>query len=132
MSAKFDDESHIPRISELAEQLDPDDLHVFFETATDLFCVFNPTHLVRVNKAWSTALGWSSDELTGRPWADFLHPDDRQPMIEMMGTVMKSWEPMSFDNRWRTKAGRYIAISWSASPHFKTGRTYAVGRISST
>jgi PAS domain S-box-containing protein len=30
----------------------------------------------RVNPAWTTSLGWTAEEIEGRPYSDFVHPDD--------------------------------------------------------
>ena len=30
----------------------------------------------RVNPAFETTLGYTSQEMTSRPWLDFVHPDD--------------------------------------------------------
>ncbi len=49
----------------------------FFEFSNEMLCVADPLgYFIRVNKAWSKTLGWSVAELTGRPYLDFVHPDD--------------------------------------------------------
>ena len=48
-----------------------------FELSLDLLCVARPDgHFSRVNPAFASALGYSMDELTRRPFLDFVHPDD--------------------------------------------------------
>src|SRR3954453_916959 len=37
----------------------------------------NPGHYLRVNEAMCRTLGYSADQLVGRPYADITHPDDR-------------------------------------------------------
>jgi diguanylate cyclase (GGDEF)-like protein len=50
----------------------------FFELSRDLVCVADfDGCFKRVNPAFERTLGYSREELLGRPMADFLHPDDR-------------------------------------------------------
>ena len=37
---------------------------------------------VFVNPAWTTTLGWSAEELTSRPFLDFVVPEDRESLNE--------------------------------------------------
>ena len=54
----------------------------FFEFSNEMLCVANDRgYFTRVNQAWTKALGWSVDELTSRPYIDFIHPDDLEATI---------------------------------------------------
>jgi len=47
----------------------------FFDLASDLLCITDMQgHLLRVNDEWTTSLGWTTDELTGRSFFDLVHP----------------------------------------------------------
>lgn len=49
----------------------------FFEFSNEMLCVAdNRGYLTRVNQAWTKTLGWSAEELTSRPYIDFVHPED--------------------------------------------------------
>lgn len=49
----------------------------FFETAADLLCIADLEGFIRhVNPAWERSLGWSGEDICGRPYLDFVHPDD--------------------------------------------------------
>ena len=50
----------------------------FFEVSIDMRCVlsFNG-YFTKVNPAWERTLGFTVEELTSRPFIEFVHPDDR-------------------------------------------------------
>ena len=55
----------------------------FFEFSNEMLCLANQQgYLTRVNAAWTRTLGWSAEELTGRPYLDFVHPDDVAATIQ--------------------------------------------------
>ncbi len=79
----------------------------------------------RVNPATSAILGWSEEELVGRPLFDFVVPEStaitqaalEQARDEVLPTV---------ENRYRTKDGGERRISWVAAP--EGDQIYAYGR----
>ena len=49
----------------------------FFELIPDLLCIASSDgRIVRVNLAFERDLGWSLDDLAGRPFSTLVHPDD--------------------------------------------------------
>ena len=50
-----------------------------FSFSVDMLCVAELDGLFKqVNPAWTSCLGWSSEELLGRPWLELVHHDDRE------------------------------------------------------
>lgn len=71
---------------------------------------------VSLNPAWHPTLGWTAKEMTGKPFLDYLHPDDIERSIAAF-EVVKTGEPvLRFENRYRTKSGSYRWFSWVAVP----------------
>lgn len=57
--------------TEKSEELDR-----YFASALDLLCIANTKgEFVRVNPEWEHVLGYSTNELEGRLFLDFVHPD---------------------------------------------------------
>jgi PAS domain S-box-containing protein len=49
----------------------------FFDLALDLLAVAGRDGTVqRVNPACTSTLGWTSEQVLGRPYTDLFHPDD--------------------------------------------------------
>jgi PAS domain S-box-containing protein len=78
-----------------------------------------------VNDAWATQLGWSPEEVIGRHFVEFLHPEDRDVSAAALETAGKETLP-PFENRYRHKAGGYSWFAWVSAPN--EGRIYASGR----
>ncbi|MBL8680477.1 MAG: PAS domain S-box protein [Myxococcales bacterium] len=68
----------------------------------------------RVNPAWTQLLGWSEEELLARPWADFVHPDDRTRTEQITRDMIEGQPVHRFVNRYRRKDGTYRWLSWDA------------------
>jgi diguanylate cyclase (GGDEF)-like protein/PAS domain S-box-containing protein len=97
----------------------------FFRGSSDLFAIADLDYvLIQVNQAWEDTLGWTAAELTGRPFADFVHPDDRIRSVEEADRVL-SRRCSRFLNRYRTKDGGYRWLDWSADVDTEAGLIYA-------
>jgi PAS domain-containing protein len=56
------------------------------ELSVDLICTATfDGFFTRLNPSWERVLGCSADELKGRPFLDFVHPDDLDATIEAGG-----------------------------------------------
>jgi PAS domain S-box-containing protein len=111
--------SHISdrKNAEMALQEKTRELDRFFGITPDLLCVLD-THgsFRRVNHAWEKMLGLSCDELTGRAFLDFVHPDDVDRTVEAFSVLLSQDEVIDFINRYRRKDGTYRLIEWRSVP----------------
>lgn len=123
-------QAHLKRLEELvaAELQAQDQTGAFFRNILDPACVANREYFLLVNDAWTRVLGWSQDEMLGRPWATLIHPDDLEKTIAMAEAQSKGTSAMLFQNRYRHKDGGYVLLEWSAPPWDERGFTYAVAR----
>ena len=79
-----------------------------------------------VNPSWTAALGWTAEAVEGKPYTQFVHPDDANASAEAFERV-RSGEPVTrFENRYRTKAGGWRWLSWVAVP--EGGKLYSITR----
>jgi PAS domain S-box-containing protein len=101
----------------------------FWELSSDLLCTAAFDGYFRhVNPAWERRLGWTTDEITSRPFLEFVHPDDREKTADEAARLTSpDYETRTFQNRYRCKDGSYRAILWSARSADK-GLIYATGR----
>lgn len=70
----------------------------------------------RVNAAWTTVFGWTSEEMQGNPFLVYLHPDDVDDSAKAWsGAAEKGEHPderQGYTNRYRCKDGSYVTVSW--------------------
>jgi two-component system sensor histidine kinase/response regulator len=101
----------------------------FFDRSNDLMGVANfKGYFLRINSAWESALGHSIEEMTGRPFLDFVHPDDRERTLAAMRAFNLGDAVTSFECRYVRKDGSYVWLAWSAIPSLEEGLIYAVAR----
>jgi PAS domain S-box-containing protein len=101
----------------------------FMELSSDPFGVadFNG-YFSQLNPAWSRILGFSSQELTARPYLDFVHPDDRNATGSASSILIGGNDVLSFENRYRCKDGTYRWFLWNAVSVPAEKKIYAVAR----
>ena len=100
-----------------------------FELARDLLCTANlDGYLVELNGAWQETLGWSREELTAKPFAEFVHPDDRERTAQSAAALQAGERPERLVNRYLTKDGGYRWIEWSSRFDPEQGLIYAAAR----
>ncbi|MDH7639527.1 response regulator [Sphingomonas oryzagri] len=79
-----------------------------------------------INPAWTRVLGWEADEVIGRTSEWLEHPEDRAKTRNEVAQLGEGIVTTHFENRFRTRAGDYRALSWRAVP--EDGRIYCVAR----
>jgi PAS domain S-box-containing protein len=109
----------------MSQQLDR-----FFAVSPDLLCIAGTNgYFLRVNPAWERTLGYPADELLGRPFLDFVHPDDRdRTLAEACRLAAEGTFTRNFENRYRSRDGSYRWLNWNATPADDHGEIYAVAR----
>jgi PAS domain S-box-containing protein len=103
----------------------------FFTLSLDMLCVANfDGYFLLLNPAWEQTLGWSREELTARPYLDFIHPDDREPTTsEALQLANRAgYQTMTFENRYRCKDGSHRWLQWNANPYEGQRLIYGVAR----
>jgi PAS domain S-box-containing protein len=115
------------RVAELRETRE--ELDRFFSLSLDLLCIAEGPYLKRVNPAWQSVLGWTMEELTARPYLDFVHPDDLPEAHERAVQLAdgNGGHAISFENRYRHRDGSYRWLQWKAAPT-PQGIIYATAR----
>ena len=93
----------------------PSALERLFELSLDGLCIFDAKGAFhRVSPAFADALGWSEENLLGRPHAELLHPDDAASTDAAMRTLAAGGDVIDFCNRYRRPDGTYREFEWRA------------------
>ncbi|MET0374176.1 MAG: PAS domain S-box protein, partial [Rhizorhabdus sp.] len=90
-----------------------------------LVCGFDGS-ITAVNPSAERMLGWREDEMIGKPLSAFIHPDDLEPTTAEISKLSNGATTFAFENRYRTGAGDYRLIAWTAVPDNE--RIHAIGR----
>jgi rsbT co-antagonist protein RsbR len=86
-----------------------------FDLSIGLLATASPAGVFQdVNAAWPKLLGWSKEEMTSRPFIDFVHPDDRESTLFEAAKLFTGEPTIHFENRYRCKDGSYRWLVWSA------------------
>jgi PAS domain S-box-containing protein len=106
----------------------------FFNLSLDLLAIVDfQGYFQRVNPIWSKVLGYTSQELSSRPFIELVHPEDREKTIAEAQKVLTGTESIGFENRYRCKDGSYKWLLWNATAYPEQQVTYAIARdITST
>jgi two-component system cell cycle sensor histidine kinase/response regulator CckA len=103
------------------------EVDLYFTNALDLLSIADTEgHFRRLNPAWETVLGYPLEELEGRQFLDFVHPDDLEATRRAIGQLLEQRHVLGFANRFRARDGSFRWLEWRTFP---SGRTlYAVAR----
>lgn len=81
-----------------------------------------------VNPAFERALGYRPEELVGRPFLDFVHPDDREKTEREAASLSDGTTTVQFQNRYFAKDGEVHWMEWTSIPLRDEGLIYGVAR----
>ncbi len=92
-----------------------EELETFFSSALDLLAIADTDgYFHRLNREWEKTLGYPLDELEGRRFLDFVHPEDMEATLAAIGNLNARQAVLNFTNRYRHRDGAYRWIEWRA------------------
>lgn len=105
-----------------------DTLDKFFKLPMNLHVIVNfDGTIIKVNKGWETILGFTSEELVGSNIFALVHPEDIEQSMQKRNKLQVDHELYHFENRYRTKEGKYRLITWSGTASAEEQAIYAMG-----
>jgi two-component system, cell cycle sensor histidine kinase and response regulator CckA len=106
-----------------------EELSRLFTLSRDLMCIAGfDGYYRRINPAFARTFGHSEEELLTRPWADFVHDEDRERVLAEASWVMTGEEPRLLENRIRCKDGSQRWLEWIGLAVPEQELIYAIGR----
>ncbi|MBX2970442.1 MAG: PAS domain S-box protein [Cyclobacteriaceae bacterium] len=117
--------------NELIRKQQEEEMIQLFQGSPDILTIVSPNgHFVKVNPAFCKLMGYTEEEITSQPFANFIHPDDiKTTTTEYKEVITGERKASNFTNRYLTKSGQYRWIEWSSSDVFgEDGYIFAYGR----
>jgi diguanylate cyclase len=81
-----------------------------------------------VNPAFEQLLGYRPEELVGRPFMDFVHPDDRERTEREAASLADGATTVQFQNRYFAKDGDVRWLEWASIPMPDEELIYGIAR----
>lgn len=107
------------------KRLEGDLVHLF-ETLPDLSCLLDFSGVFhKINKAGYNLLGYQKREIIGKSFDDFIHPNDRKDFLDKLQMLANGETVVQFKNRYISKSGKIIWLSWHCNSNVDDGVIYA-------
>ena len=101
----------------------------FFNISADLICIAGfDGYFKRINPAVSKLLGYTETELYARPIISFVYEPDYKITRETREQVYSNKPLLNFENRYVTKSGKVVWLSWTSMPVDSEKLVYAIAK----
>jgi len=81
-----------------------------------------------LNPAWERITGFTNEELMSKPFIEFVHPDDVESTNAEAAKLAEGVEVINFTNRYQTKDGGWVWLSWNSVPDYEAQMIYFATR----
>jgi PAS domain S-box-containing protein len=100
-----------------------------FNLSLDMICTADfDGNFTSVNPAFERTLGYGMDDLVGRQFLDFVHPDDRKRTEAEAASLAEGAKTVQFQNRYFAKDGEIHWLEWTSIPLPDEEIIYGVAR----
>ena len=101
----------------------------FFNISADFICIAGfDGYFKRINPAVSKLLEYTDEELYARPISSLVYSPDLQITLETREQVYKNKPLLNFENRYLTKSGGIVWLSWTSMPVESEKLVYAIAK----
>jgi PAS domain S-box-containing protein len=101
----------------------------FIKNSPDLVCLVDSNAYFKfVNDSFIKVLGYSREELTSRPFFDFIHPDDLEATSSAFKLLAITSPLIDFENRFIKKNGESVILQWKSNFNTINNLVYAIAR----
>jgi PAS domain S-box-containing protein len=102
---------------------------LFFALSPDLLCIAGyDGYFKKINPSVSKLLGYTMEELYAKPINDFVYHDDKATTAKVRDALTKSKPLYNFENRYVTKDGEIVWLSWTSLPVDKDQLIFAIAK----
>lgn len=105
------------------------DLEPFFLSSLDYLCIAGyDGYFRKVNPAFIKLIGYELEELLASPINRLVHPDDRLITAKTRTNILEGFPLLNFQNRYITKSGEIIWLTWTSIPVPDKKLIYAIAK----
>jgi PAS domain S-box-containing protein len=105
-------------------------LDLYFELSPDFLCIAGyDGYFKKINQTVSKTLGYSKAELLSRPIHSLVHHDDQVETARTREKILNNAPLLNFENRFVTKSGEIVWLSWTAMPVKTEEVVFAIAKI---
>lgn len=80
----------------------------------DIICTIDSNgKVLNINEACKSIIGYDVEELRGRQFKDFIHPEDFAATLNIVQEIVNGYKTNSFENRYIHKLGKEVHLVWS-------------------
>ena len=113
--------------TELELERKKEEIERFFDIIPEILCIADMDgNFIKINSAWSKALGYPMETLLQSKFTDFVHPEDKNATYDAVAQLADNKPVLNFTNRYRCSDGSYRYFEWSSQPYGKL--IYAAAR----
>lgn len=107
---------------------DPD-LELFFSLSDDFLCIAGfDGYFRKINPAFIKLMGYTQEELFAHPISHFVHPLDKKSTADTRAKVLEGIPLAHFQNRYITKSGEIVWLTWTSVPLAEKELIYAISK----
>jgi PAS domain S-box-containing protein len=130
MMRELQEREHRTQLAAATDQLEAETKrNRFFTLAIDMLAIAGfDGHFKQLNPSWEKMLGFTDEELKTKPLIEFVHLEDRASTEEQLHKLQTGASIAYFENRYRTKAGSWRWVGWTAAPFAEEGLIYIFAR----
>ena len=105
------------------------DLNHLFNSIPDILCLLDfDGKFLRMNKAGCELMGYKEVDVLYHSLEEFVHPQDKGIFTNEVVQMKKEGTPFKFENRYITKTGEIIWLSWYCNAIVAEGIIYATAK----
>lgn len=86
---------------------------IFWDLSSDMLALVDSQGIfLKANPSWERILGWEASEMIGRPFMDFVAPDDKNRTRSEFERLLRDKLDIPFENRYMHKDGSSRYLEW--------------------
>jgi PAS domain S-box-containing protein len=101
----------------------------FFDLSQDYLCIAGfDGYFKKINPAFVNLLGYTEEELLSLPIRDLIYEPDRIRTASIRENLTEGSALLNFDNRYVTKSGEIVWLTWTSIPASANRMIYAIAK----